>query len=152
MKKAPSMELLHPKVKLMYFLWKRSGFSGSISELARQLGYKDASPVNRMLHELIDDGYVLEQAKSRKTAFRLTKRGQRSISLLVFKDFSLLFLIVFSVAVVYSGFAGLIFHVVVPSADLVIMGTVSILFVILVRQQIRNQETQLWSSDLEGAQ
>lgn len=151
MKTAPSMELLHPKVKLMYFLWKRSGFSGSISELARQLGYKDASPVNRMLHELMDDGYVLEQVKSEKTAFRLTKKGQNSISLLVFKDFSLLFLIVFSIGVVYSGFAGLIFHVVVPPADLVILGTVSILFVILIRQQISRQETQLWGNELEGA-
>ena len=134
----------------MYYLWKRSGFSGSISELARRLGYKDASPVNRMLHELMDDGYVLEQAKADKASFRLTKKGQRSISLLVFKDFSLLFLVVFSVAVVYSGFAGLVFHVVVPPADLVIMGTVSILFVILIRQQIKRQEAQLWSIDLEG--
>ena len=144
------MELLHPKVKLMYFLWKRSGFSGSISELARQLGYKDASPVNRMLHELMDDGYVSEQSKAERAVFRLTKKGQQSISLLVFKDFSLLFLGVFSVAVVYSGFAGLFFHVVVPPADLVIMGTVSILFVILIRQQIRRQEIQLWGTELEA--
>ncbi|MGA1974876.1 MAG: hypothetical protein ABSG92_04505 [Conexivisphaerales archaeon] len=144
------MELLHPKVKLMYFLWKRSVFTGSISELARQLGYKDASPVNRMLHELMDDRYVVEQPKADKSAFRLTKKGQNSISLLVFKDFSLLFLVVFSVAVVYSGFVGLIFHVVVPPADLVIMGTVSILFVILIRQQIGRQETQLWSNEAGG--
>ena len=143
------MELLHPKVKLMYFLWKRSGFSGSISELARQLGYKDASPVNRMIHELMDDGYVYEQARSEKAIFRLTKKGQASISLLVFKDFSLLFLIVFSLAVVYSGFAGLVFHVTVPPADLVIMGTVSLLFVILIRQQIGRQEVQLWGPELE---
>ena len=142
------MELLHPKVKLMYFLWKRSGFTGSISELARQLGYKDASPVNRMIHELMDDGYVLEQTKADKAVFRLTKKGQNSISLLVFKDFSLLFLVVFSLGVVYSGFAGLIDHVVVPPADLVIMGTVSILFVILIREQIQRQETQLWGSEM----
>jgi hypothetical protein len=150
MKRVPSMELLHPKVKLMYYLWKRSGFSGSISELARQLGYKDASPVNRMLHELMDDGYVMEQSKAERTFFRLTRKGQSSISLLVFKDFSLLFLIVFSIAVVYSGFAGLIFHVIVPPADLVIMGTVSILFVILIRQQIDRQEVQLWGSEGGG--
>jgi hypothetical protein len=148
MKKAPSMELLHPKVKLMYFLWKRSGFTGSISELARQLGYKDASPVNRMIHELMDDGYVLEQAKADKAVFKLTKKGQNSISLLVFKDFSLLFLVVFSLGVVYSGFAGLIDHVLVPPADLVIMGTVSILFVILIREQIQRQEMQLWGSEM----
>ncbi len=132
----------------MYFLWKRSGFTGSISELARQLGYKDASPVNRMIHELMDDGYVQEQAKADKAVFRLTKKGQNSISLLVFKDFSLLFLVVFSLGVVYSGFAGLIDHVVVPPADLVIMGTVSILFVILIREQIQRQETQLWGSEM----
>jgi len=144
------MELLHPKVKLMYFLWKKSGFSGSISELARQLGYRDASPVNRMLHELMDDGYVFEQAKSEKAVFRLTKKGQSSISLLVFKDFSLLFLIVFGVAVIYSGFTELLFSVHVPAADLVIMGTVSILFVILIRQQIAKQESQLWGGELEG--
>jgi hypothetical protein len=144
MKKGASLELLHPKVKVMYYLWKKSGFSGSISELARSLGYKDASPVNRMLHELMDEGYVAEQAKSEKVGYRLTKKGQKSISLLVFKDFSLLFLVAFSAAIVYAGFAGLLLDVKVPPTDLVILGTVSILFVILAREQIRREEAQLW--------
>jgi len=133
----------------MYFLWKRSGFIGSISEMARQLGYRDASPVNRMLHELMDEGYVVERPVGSKVAYKLTGRGRRSINLLVLKDFSLLFLIVFGLAVVYAGFIGLFFGASVPPVDLVVLGTVSILFVILAREQIRQEEEQLWQGPKE---
>ena len=120
-----SKDLVTRNVFLLYYLWKRRGFSGSISELSKQLGYPSDSPVNKRLNSLIADGYVKEVRTKHETKFKVTRKGMRKIQFLILPHWILLILIILSFGYIYYGIAWTMDITLVGTEYLIIMGIMS---------------------------
>jgi CTP-dependent riboflavin kinase len=113
-------------------LYKKKEFKGSISELSRQLGYADDSPVNKMVNELITDGFIEEKDTKSGKALVLTAKGERKVRYLTIPKYSLIFLLVLSLGNIYWGIGGLLFNQFVGPEYVLILGILSFLCVIII--------------------
>ena len=92
MAEARDLQLMRSKIKLLSFMFKNYplGYEGSISELARKLGYADDSYVNRMLHELLETGFVGEKNSRKGHVYKVTLFGEMKILPFLLPDVLLL--------------------------------------------------------------
>ena len=114
MAEARDLQLMRSKIKLLSFMFRNYplGYPGSISELARKLGYADDSYVNRMLHELMERGFVGEKNSRKGHVYKVTLIGEMKILPFLLPDVLLLpamglglFDLILGVASAWGGFA-----------------------------------------------
>jgi DNA-binding MarR family transcriptional regulator len=77
---ARSMRLLQPKLKILYYVWKKSGVKDNVSQISRDLGYKKDSWINDTIHTLLDEKYLDRQSRKDGEYFVLTQKGRRKIA------------------------------------------------------------------------
>jgi len=75
-----SLRLLQPKLRILYYIWKRSGVRDNISQISRDLGYQKDSWINESIHSLIDDKFLDVQERKDGNYFVLTGKGRRKIA------------------------------------------------------------------------
>jgi len=62
------------KLLILYFISSRGGYKGTIVQMSRDMNYQTDSSVNKNLHELIRDGYVIDDPY-----FKLTGKGEAQL-------------------------------------------------------------------------
>jgi Mn-dependent DtxR family transcriptional regulator len=127
---------------LMYRLWKMKGFRGSISELSRELEYKDDSPVNRRINALKEKGYVEEERKASDVMFKLTNKGKRKILFMILPRYLLYSVLTLAFADIYWGLLGS-YGMYIESWIILITGAFSLVLIILLIWMFRKGEEQL---------
>ena len=78
-----SMRLLQPKLKVLYYIWKKSGVKDNVSQISRDLGYKKDSWINDTIHSLLDEKFLGKQNRKDGEYFVLTRKGRRKIAPIV---------------------------------------------------------------------
>lgn len=91
------------KIRILYYLRKHKDFRGSKVSLSKDLGYKGDSRTNINLNELIDNGYLTEEAGQGGTAYKLTQKGTRQIQFLLLPDALLIMIAAVGLLDVYTG-------------------------------------------------
>lgn len=128
-----SLELMRPKIRLIHFLLFHypRGYTGSISELGRQLGYADDSYANRMLHELMEKGFIAENNTLKGIRYKLTPYGILKVMPFVLPNIFAIPAILLAILDVVWGIGGLLFAAPPSATLLTIVGAISISFTLL---------------------
>jgi DNA-binding MarR family transcriptional regulator len=82
-KEERSMRLLQPKIRILFYVYKKGKVADNISALARNLSYKKDSWVNNRVNELLTDGYLERVVIGNNSYFRLTEKGRKKIQMVV---------------------------------------------------------------------
>jgi hypothetical protein len=127
-----SIDFLRPKLRILYFVWKKGGFQNNMSALSRALGYSDDEPVRRMVHELLNEKYLEVKIVKGRELIKITKSGMRKISLLIYPQFLLIFILFLSVDLVCIGANELFFGLRMPPLNYILMGVTCFIFTILM--------------------
>jgi len=77
-------KLTPTKLNILYVIHEIGGYSDSISQLSRDMGYSSDSTVNTNLNELIRDGYVTVGPP-----YRVTKAGENELRFTRLPDYLL---------------------------------------------------------------
>jgi hypothetical protein len=131
---------------MIYFLWRRQ-FRGSITELSKQLGYKNDNFTNRNLHELMEDGFVIEKRTKGGSELRPTDEGIRRILYFVMPRWLLVFLFVTSVTPLFWGIMGLVWNISTSPTSMLGTGIMWVLLTLNLWWAFVRVEEQFWQFD-----
>ncbi len=126
MSKQRSMEFLRPKLRILYFIWKKNGFQYNTSALSKALKYADDEPVRRMVNALLEDGYLEVKAIKGKEMLKITRNGTKKINLLIFPLFFFASILSLSADLIMLGANEMFFGIKVSPVNYVLIGIVSL--------------------------
>jgi hypothetical protein len=144
--KTESEKLPLSKIKMIYFLWRRR-FRGSITELSKHLGYKNDSFTNRNLHELMNEGFVIEKRTKDGIELRLTDEGVRRIHYFIMPHWLLVILFITSVTPLFWGIIGLVWNISISPTSMLGTGIMWFLLTLNLWWAFAKVEEQFWQFD-----
>ena len=108
------------QVKILYFLYRRKKFRGSILGMSKEMGYESDGKVNPALHYLVDKKYAREEPTETGRIYSLEKKGRDEIIFLILPNYLLLAILVIGLVDVYVAYAYFVLHVPLnPYSDLI---------------------------------
>jgi hypothetical protein len=136
----------------MYFIGKKSGYKGTISDISKKLGYEDDSTVNRKINDLIRRGLVKEVQYKTGRGYDLTKEGYKKISFLLLPKWVLLFMLALSFVLFYVGILGQFKILQLNSQMIVGIGFLSVITTLYLIQTYKEGEKRIWLEAMPSAE
>ena len=129
---------------IMYYIWKKKGFKGTISELARQLGYRNDTPANKRINNLISKGWIKKKRMGDGEIYRLTYKGERKIYFLIMPRYTMFFLVALALINVYWGTGMIFFGLILAPISILTLGLLSVFTIVGLLSMYRSRENELW--------
>ncbi|MGA2876449.1 MAG: hypothetical protein ABSE82_13035 [Nitrososphaerales archaeon] len=74
------------QTKVLYHLYRRKKFKGSIIGLSKDMGYSSDGKVNPAVRYLVQNGYADEEADETGRTYTLTRKGEEEIAFITLSD------------------------------------------------------------------
>jgi DNA-binding MarR family transcriptional regulator len=148
-----SEDLLTRETRLLYFIGKKSGYKGTISDISKELGYEDDSTVNRKINDLIHRDLIKEVRFKNNRGYDLTKEGYKKIRFLLLPRWTLLFLLCQSLVLVYSGVLWVLKILPINLQMMMIgIGFLSVITTLYLIQTFKESEERIWLKNTPSAE
>ena len=140
--------MLTRETRLLYFIGKKGGYKGTISDISEELGYEDDSTVNRKINDLIHRDLIKEVRYKNSRGYDLTKEGYKKIGFLLLPRWTLLFLLGQSFVLFYIGALGALTILPVNPQMMIGIGFLSVITTVYLIQTFKEGEKRIWLENM----
>jgi len=141
-KRETAEDVLTRNTWIMYYIWKKGGVIANISQLSRELGYKNDGALNIRINDMKDKGYVKEKQTRKGNVFKLTNKGIQKILFLIMPKWALAGIFVASLTNIYYAIGEIWLKLRVDPIYLLISGSLSLILTLLLYLMQRKGEKQ----------